>query len=287
MRFFIYPIVWYNRRMNNKELTGFYTLVKESFVHFRKIKSNVFKVFGLMLSGMLIFQYIFEYNSISDNYLMDIILSLLYVAYMVFSLILVIGFTASLKKKKEVSLRRIIKRGNKLLIPSIWASMIVLMVQIGGFSLFIIPGIILSIYLVFSRIAVIIDSKKGFESLLYSFNLVRGYWWPIFSKFITAILTVTGLIILSFMGLSLIFSLIYMIMPNLMLYLALTDFIISLITVLFITPMFLIFLYTLYEDLKTKDRVEGKMRSKEIINIAAIVGSIITIIYSVLLIISN
>jgi hypothetical protein len=185
---------------------------------------------------------------------------------------LTIGFVASLKKKKEVTLKRIFNRGKNLLIPSIWVGAVLLIVQIAGFSLLVIPLIILSVYLIFAKLAVILDAKRGFDALVYSFDLVRGYWWSVAIKSMALFASIISIMVILISGLVFI--------PNQVFI----DFVLSGVLTLVITPMFLIFLYTLYEDIKSKPRIEKKSSARKIVNIAAVIGSVIAILFSVLII---
>ena len=46
-----------------------------------------------------------------------------------------------------------------------------------GLILFIIPGIIISVYFMFAGYAVIFEEKKYLEALYYSRSLIKGRWW--------------------------------------------------------------------------------------------------------------
>ncbi|GAI05360.1 unnamed protein product [marine sediment metagenome] len=59
-----------------------------------------------------------------------------------------------------------------------------------GFLLLIIPGIIFTIWFVFSTYTVICEDKKGFKALSRSKELVKGYWWPT-AKRVFALVIVT------------------------------------------------------------------------------------------------
>jgi hypothetical protein len=53
---------------------------------------------------------------------------------------------------------------------------------LGAMVLLIIPGIILSVYLSFAIYELIDKQKKGFQALLGSWSLIRGYWWTVVGK---------------------------------------------------------------------------------------------------------
>jgi hypothetical protein len=61
--------------------------------------------------------------------------------------------------------------------PTIYTSLLTGLVIFGGTVLFIVPGIIFSVWYVFSTYAVILDNKKGGVALKFSKSLVIGRWW--------------------------------------------------------------------------------------------------------------
>ncbi len=97
-----------------------------------------------------------------------------------------------------------------------------------GFILFIIPGIIFSIWLAFSQYAFVMEDKKGIKALSYSKELVRGYWWPIFGRL--CILALGTMLISSISKVG------------------------FLINSLFTMPFGIVYLYVIYKDLK---RIKG------------------------------
>lgn len=255
-----------------EKLISFKGLLSESFDHFNKIRNIILKVFGITALGI----FLIEVLSIETTqlYMENIWVKVLYIAayllFMVLVAILAIGFSASLKKKKTVSLKRVFNRGKDLLIPSIWVSAVLLIIQIGSFALFILPLAILSIYLVFAKISVVIDDKRGFDALVYSFDLVRGYWIKVLWKMVLIVLFFSFLVLiingtlLGILGNGIIFTILFYI-----------------VNYLFIGPLSVITMYHLYEDVKKKPRITGKINASNLINNIAILGSLITIIFSI------
>ncbi|MCA9356636.1 hypothetical protein H6784_02725 [Candidatus Nomurabacteria bacterium] len=60
-----------------------------------------------------------------------------------------------------------------------WISMLTSLVVLGGFYLFIIPGIIVSVFLYFSQYVYVSEGLRGFNALMRSRALVQNNWWPI------------------------------------------------------------------------------------------------------------
>ena len=71
-----------------------------------------------------------------------------------------------------------------LFIPFIWLSALGGIATIGGFYLLFVPGLLLSFWLSFSAYALVIDGQRGIAALIASWRYVRGYWWPVFWRFL-------------------------------------------------------------------------------------------------------
>lgn len=71
------------------------------------------------------------------------------------------------------------KKGRVFALSLLWANILTALVTFGGFLLLLVPGIILTISLIFVSFVVIIDGYKGLEALRASREYVRGRWWPV------------------------------------------------------------------------------------------------------------
>ncbi|MFH1291959.1 MAG: hypothetical protein ABIH87_02060 [bacterium] len=84
-----------------------------------------------------------------------------------------------------------------LIWPAILITILVILIMIGGYILFIIPGVIFMIWFIFVFYAVVLDEKKVIESLSFSKNLVVGRWWPIVLRLILPLILFGLIIIIS------------------------------------------------------------------------------------------
>jgi hypothetical protein len=85
---------------------------------------------------------------------------------------------------KTPSLKGAIGHGFHLLMPMIWVSFLVSISLLGGFMLLIIPGLLLIIYLAFSRYALAIDGLRGSAALKASWNAVSGRFWQVLARIV-------------------------------------------------------------------------------------------------------
>jgi hypothetical protein len=94
--------------------------------------------------------------------------------------------------------------GNRLLIPYIWAGFLVGLVTLGGFLLFIIPGIIMSVMLTLTAYSVVAENKRGLDALIQSWHYVKGHGMAVFGRMLAMglILLVLIMIVGAVTGLS-------------------------------------------------------------------------------------
>lgn len=93
------------------------------------------------------------------------------------------------------------KKNMEETLPLLWKAVIVSFLNalavLGGTILFIIPGIIFSIWFSFSVLAVILDNKNGVSALSYSKSLVKGRWWPVLARIFVPSVIFGALVILT------------------------------------------------------------------------------------------
>jgi hypothetical protein len=74
----------------------------------------------------------------------------------------------------------------KLFLPFLWVSILRGLATLGGFVVFVLPGIWLSISLAFSSFLVLEGNLRGTQALSGSLHLVKGRWWPTFWRMLIA-----------------------------------------------------------------------------------------------------
>ncbi len=188
----------------NHSLTGVFALFTNSFQIAKArlsltvyIIAAVVSLFLISLLFLVSFDYIDYINPVffaailSGQEIIIIILLVLVavITYIFFTAIfpaLVVYVTTYvlLKRSEEIGVRD----GLVWLIKNIWpVSLIILGVHFvvtAGFALFIIPGVMLSIYLLFSNFVFVSENRGGLTALLRSTDLVRGRWWALLWRFL-------------------------------------------------------------------------------------------------------
>ncbi|MCA9359849.1 hypothetical protein KC850_02300 [Candidatus Kaiserbacteria bacterium] len=106
-----------------------------------------------------------------------------FVAIVGYFLILVaILYIVSFSAEREVSFQEALVFARKNILSFFWLNIVSSLVIIGGYVLLIIPGIILSVYIIFSQFTFSIEGRRGVDALLRSRNLVKNNWWTIVKK---------------------------------------------------------------------------------------------------------
>jgi hypothetical protein len=77
-----------------------------------------------------------------------------------------------------------LKNSKKYLWSLIFVSILVSLIIFGGALLFIVPGVIFSVWYAFITNTVLFEEKKGMEAMAASKNLVIGRWWKILWRLI-------------------------------------------------------------------------------------------------------
>jgi len=135
------------------------------------------------------------------------------------------------------------------ILPSILLSILTSLAVMGGFFLIVIPGIYFAIALSFAMYVLIVENKRGFGALTQSMHYIRGYWWAVFGRFVVFFLCV---LLVSF-AVSFLSSLLASALgvpvsqqeDDLF-----KNSLSSIITVGFVVPLNLIYVYLLYTSLK-------------------------------------
>ena len=161
--------------------------------------------------------------------------------------------------KENTGIKESYKRGFKILGPYIWVYFLLTIIIAGGFLLFIIPGILFSIWFSLAIFILVFEERKGFNALFRSKHLVKGKFWGVLVRFL-----VLGLII--GLGLFLVFALILFSIGNKQIESQISE-VMDYFIQLFVLPFFLIYGFLIYNNLKeikAEIPYEEPARSKKI-----------------------
>jgi hypothetical protein len=176
------------------QLPSFFSLLNDTFkVYGQKLKSLLIIslcYYILMIATVAIFILVRMIDSLivtaTNNLIAALIVNAIAILVIAVSILILFSWISAatiivLKDRQETfGLREALKRAKPYAMPSLWVGILSAPILFLGYIFFIIPGIIFSIWFLFSRYLVITDNKKGMEALLKSRDYGRGNFWNIF-----------------------------------------------------------------------------------------------------------
>lgn len=170
------------------------------------------------------------------------------------------------------------KKSLQMFFPFIWVSGLVTLATLGGFFLFIIPGILLSIWLSLSLYVLFAENRRGTSALVASWHYVKGYWGAIFWRglFLSLVILLISLV-LAFVtsGPSILTALKSGVKPEVSLLSQLINLVFN---NFFILPLSIIYPYGIYrslKEIKTSVPLESdEQKIKRNITIFSVIGII-------------
>ncbi len=159
--------------------------------------------------------YIGQYATTGAFVLTNNIIALaVFVACIIFTLWVTMALAKNLgllvTKKSFIGYKESFSITSHLIWPVIYTSLLVVLIVMGGTILFVIPGIIFSIWYGFTYYTILFEEKRGVAALSASKSLVSGRWWKILWR-----LLAPGLFyaVIFFILISAVTSILKMIMP--------------------------------------------------------------------------
>lgn len=145
--------------------------------------------------------------------------------------------------RENIGIKEAYRRSWPKILSYWWVSLLASFVTVGGFLLFLIPGILFAVWFSLALFVFISEDVKGMNALLKSREYVRGRWWSIFWRFL--------FIGILFLIVSLVPLLIFSVLK--VPYLGeISRFAIG----LFLTPLAMIYSFLIYDHLK---KIKGEI----------------------------
>ena len=175
-------------------MKNFTTLTKESFeIYKQKIKS-ILSIATILLGLEIILSSCLGYLLVmgktgdvagSSSSFIYLLLGIILLT-IVCSIFIVFSFFILTIKPAATKLKEIFQEAWKKLWQYFWIGILLLLnlFIISSSLWFIIPGVVVLIYLIFCFYILIIEEEKGMNALKRSWNLVKGNWWKVFGRII-------------------------------------------------------------------------------------------------------
>ncbi len=201
--------------------------------------------------------------------------------YIIFSVILPLAVTEAVNevhagKKPEVP--HVYKKTFGHIIQYLLVMFFSIIVAVGGYILFFIPGVIAGIYAIFAMYTYYFEGKKGMDALVLSAWYVRGFWWDIFARkiFLSIIVLAAAMLFMGTVG---------TLVLGLGFGFDVFSFLFNLFLFMIVVPFSMTFSYLLYKDAKAakahhpEPTAEFKAEAEKLFIILLIVASLAAIVF--------
>ena len=100
---------------------------------------------------------------------------------LIISLLSVLAFMVAIAHPQSVahSWSTLYDQAIVLVVPYIWIIIVIGLALIGGAVLFVIPALVLSIFLNFSSYVLVVENRRGLDALIGSWHYIEGHWWSV------------------------------------------------------------------------------------------------------------
>jgi len=224
-------------------------------------------VVGIFVAGGMYFYTSQNFIALGVLAFIGVILALFYltVTFSVSSLAMIYQIA---NNTKSLTIKELLKKGWSI-VWSYWVlSLLSSLLIFGGILLFVVPGIIFSIWFAFAMYILVIEGTKGMDALVKSREYVRGSWWGVFGRI--ALVSIIVWIIVW------VFTMIFQGSDNEGIG-GIMQFIISII----LTPFTVIYTYLMYENLKKNKpdiaNATPSASSKRLYSIIAVLGFLLMV----------
>jgi len=247
--------------MENKEkIIKSFTLLKETWQVYIKNLLKFLEVFLYGIIGvvpmfiLISLFYAYGVSGWSQNVSPTVNLSLLLIGIVlfVFSLYLAIVYSVRMKvasilllKNNFTSAKDNFKEAKPYFVKFLGVSLLVVVLIIAWCFALIIPAVIFGVYYGFATYILVAEDKRPFSAVERSYDLVRGYFWPVFGRL--ALVSTVGIIIYSIISKPI--SQMEVGGTPYIIYSVLTNIIWAVLS-----PYFIIYFYKIYQSLKNVNK---------------------------------
>ncbi len=175
----------------------------------------------------------------------------------------VLSIQDAMSNNRSMAIDEAVLTGLTRLPAMLGASILYVLAIIFGMILLIVPGIIISVYWILYAIAVVADRKGPVQSLGYSYQLIKGYWWR--SAAILGVMGIIAMVLYAALMMLVAGGVIggvigYEESAGLLIFTSLTTALVSAA----VTPLFYAILLVTYNDLKLRRGGDDLLRRAEL-----------------------
>jgi hypothetical protein len=198
--------------------------------------------------------YLYNFVGVPSSLAAAVIIGAFGLLYLIFAIVVPFALTVAIghaDRGEMPDANAVYKKAFSSIIPYLVVILLVSIVTLGGSVLFIIPGIIASIYLSLAMFVFICEDKTGIDALIESAWYVRSFWWDVLARKITlAVLVIIALIVFS----AIIGPLVYVLGFGVTIF----QFLFNLFVFMIVLPFSMTFYYRMYKDVKHAKSARGE-----------------------------
>lgn len=249
------------------QLPGFSEIFRSAWGQFKQNWPTFFGISILPFVFSFVFGFVIKMTGAYFNFGIIITYSIIYALIYILSIISVSLVVTS--KINPPSFSSAYKNSFGFLLSFAWIGILSSLAAFGGTLLLVIPGVIISILLIFSSFAYFTEGKKGLNALIFSWYYARNYKLAVFGR-----LFLFGLII---MAVSIVVGILAFFSEEVL------NFVTALLSAIYL-PLSTIFSFAIFQSLKQivpppspedETKIKSKIKIFSILGIVAIVGFII------------
>lgn len=180
-----------------------------------------------------------------------IVIALLSVIYIVILGQLALLFVIT-KRKSKIGVKEAYMLATKKLFPLLWISLLSGLATVAGLIFFIVPGIIIAIWFSLAPYILVAEDIKGVEALKASKAYVSGFWWALVGR-MSLMMLIFFALILGITLTTLILGEVGEILGNIL---------VNVLSYLVLSPIAVIFIILIYENLKAQSKLSHKPANK-------------------------
>jgi hypothetical protein len=278
-------------------LTGPNGLLKQSFVFYKKHFNALFLVLALPFIVQIILSLYRYWINVDFIYL---ILTLASIIFTTLSTISFIVLVSDFSQSKTTATGEAYNKSLGLFWPFVWLAILSALIRFGFALLLIIPSIVIGIYIMYGVFCLIVEEKRGLNALVASWSYIKNYWWATLGRTLYGVICwgipslIIGGILIS----------IYHVLTGTPIFPAMSaisvgggamvhgdiisGLLAGLVSNLFFLPLFLIYIFKLYSNLKEIKKstpsdpvVDAKRRT--ILKVFAFLGPIAGIFFGIIM----
>lgn len=181
----------------NEKIIKSFDLIKETWQIYQKNLLKFIEVFVYGLVGVIpmfaILLLFFVYNATglanSASFSANLILGVIALAAFIYSIYLAIVYSIRTKvasilllKNNFTSAKENFKEAKPYFVRFLGVSLLLVVLIIAWGFVLVVPAFIFAIYYGFSQYVLVAEDKRPFTSVERSYDLVRGYFWPVLGR---------------------------------------------------------------------------------------------------------